>query len=211
MFISRKTALLVLLIALGADAGGSARAATATFPYIGATAFFSVPDDVFQISAELWSGGNAGTADAIGTAGGFAFGSFASTPGETLSVFVGSGGIAGQGAGQGGDSFVSRAGFFLLLAPGGGSGGAGLLDPSVLGGGIFPGTGQFPAGLASINYAPGVAVAGAQGFGSGNAGLIAFTFVPTAIPEPETYALLLAGLGLLASFARRRESGRRLR
>ena len=43
---------------------------------------------------------------------------------------------------------------------------------------------------------------------SGNQNLVFFTpsssFIPSSIPEPESYALLLAGLGLLVSFAYRR-------
>jgi hypothetical protein len=58
------------------------------------------------------------------------------------------------------------------------------------------------AGGNGIWYAA-MHIQNATGAGSGGSGWIGATVAP--IPEPETYAMLLAGLGLLGFFARRRK------
>lgn len=55
--------------------------------------------------------------------------------------------------------------------------------------------------LASGDY--GLTISGV-GTGMGLAGAYSYALLAVPVPEPETYALLLAGLGLLAGVARRR-------
>lgn len=52
---------------------------------------------------------------------------------------------------------------------------------------------------------PGISYAIFGGIGDGGSSVFADNFTITAIPEPETYAMLLAGLGLLGFTARRRK------
>lgn len=46
-------------------------------------------------------------------------------------------------------------------------------------------------------------------YGDSYTGLAEVKFFTTAVPEPETYAMLLAGLGLMGAVARRRKSAQR--
>lgn len=99
--------------------------------------------------------------------------------------------------------------------------GGNLVDRLTYGDAVFPGTirtqraGGTPTSLAALgpqSVAAGdwVLAATADGYGSvmagtgdvGNPG----RFVLAAVPEPETYAMLLAGLGLIGSIARRRRN-----
>ena len=96
---------------------------------------FEVPAGVTEVSAVAIGGGggaafctgsNASSAGG-GGGGGNAWGTFTVTPGETLTVVVGTGGLGGQSSGaiagaSGGDSTISRGGT-VLLNGGGGAGG----------------------------------------------------------------------------------------
>ena len=96
---------------------------------------FVVPPGITQIIGKCWgAGGGAGWWQATapagdGAAGGYAQAVLAVTPGETLTVFVPTGGAPGgePRAGGGGGSWagVFRSTTPLLLAAGGGGGGAG--------------------------------------------------------------------------------------
>ena len=96
---------------------------------------FAVPTGVTEVSAVCIGGGggaafctgsNASSAGG-GGGGGNAWGTFTVTPGETLTVVVGTGGMGGESASSiagasGGDSTISRGGT-VLLNGGGGAGG----------------------------------------------------------------------------------------
>ena len=62
-------------------------------------------------------------------------------------------------------------------------------------------TGAEPTGLFFDPYQPNVAYVNIQHPDSLNDRLVQIT---AAVPEPETYAMMLAGLGLIGAFARRR-------
>lgn len=94
---------------------------------------FVVPDNLYQISGLAigggggGAGGSAGNGDGAsgGAGGGLSYGTFAVTPGETLTITVGTGGNgggAGNNGGAGGTSSISR-GATVLLQGGGGQGG----------------------------------------------------------------------------------------
>ena len=84
---------------------------------------FVVPDGVYQISAVLVGGGgggngggNGGGSSRAGCGGALAYATFPVTPGETLTVIVGSGGAQSTG---GGASSIQRSGTVLFTAQGG--------------------------------------------------------------------------------------------
>ena len=102
--------------------------------YISASGNFSftVPAGVTQVSAVCIGGGGGGSGGESGRnqgmggggGGGLAYGTFAVTPGESLTINVGPGGTSSQGnAGtNGGVSSIVRAGTTLLSGGGGGGG-----------------------------------------------------------------------------------------
>ena len=101
---------------------------------------FTVPPAITSISAVCVGGGGGGGNATItdepgagGAGGGLSYGTFAVTPGEALSVQVGSGGQNGGTGGTGGISSISRNGTALLSATGG-SGGSST-DSGASGGG----------------------------------------------------------------------------
>lgn len=101
---------------------------------------FTVPTGVTEVSAVVVGGGGGGgnaTNDdepgAGGAGGGLSYGTFSVTPGESLTVTVGSGGQNGATGGTGGTSSLSRGGT-TLLSGGGGSGGSST-DSGASGGG----------------------------------------------------------------------------
>lgn len=98
------------------------------------TSSFTVPKDVFEISAVVVGGGGGGGGGETGrnqgvtggAGGGLAYGTFAVTPGEVLTVVVGTGGNGGAAGGgngtAGGASSISRGATVLLQGAGGGAG-----------------------------------------------------------------------------------------
>ncbi|MFM9056969.1 MAG: glycine-rich domain-containing protein, partial [Bacteroidota bacterium] len=90
---------------------------------------FVVPPGVTRLTVECWGGGGAG-GQSTGTSetGGGGGGAYARrnslvvTPGETLNVFVGQGGLVGGTAGKGGDTYLSRNITPLVVAIGGNNG-----------------------------------------------------------------------------------------
>ncbi len=110
---------------------------------------YTVPAGVTSITISAWGGGGGGggggsaSIGGAGGGGGYAQNTIGVTPGETLDIYVGSGGgagntdwwSAGQGGGGGGHSEVSRSGSNLIIAAGGGGGGGGDNSSTTSGGG----------------------------------------------------------------------------
>lgn len=115
-----------------------------------ATQTFIVPAGVTQMAAKAWAGGGSGGTSGSGGAGGWGYALFQTTPGETLVLIVGKGGLkgvpglatnapfggfgagsavnVGQGAGFSGifsSGVVSQASAIFIVGGGGGGGGTG--------------------------------------------------------------------------------------
>lgn len=102
-------------------------------------ATYTVPAGVTSITVKAWGGGGGGGGGGAGGfgggggGGGYATSTLSVTPGETLDLYVGAGGIggtfssggadAGGGGGGGGYSSLYRGSTLLTLAAGGGGGG----------------------------------------------------------------------------------------
>ena len=145
---------------------------------------FTVPAGVTQVSAVVIGGGGGGgnnqgtffaqNSGAGGGAGGLSYGTFSVTPGETLTVNVGSGGGAGS---SGGSSSIVRSSTTLLQGSGGGSGGTnssngsggGSSGTERDGGGSGGNGGDGSSGLFTTSPDGGGAGGGAGGY-SGNGG-----------------------------------------
>lgn len=143
----------------------------------GGAASWVVPWDITEIVAKCWgSGGGAGdtngnNAGGNGGAGGYAQARIAVTPGETLTIFVPTGGIGSITQTRGGTG-GSWAGVFrsttpLLVAGGGGGGGCGYSTPGGNGG---PGGGLVGAS-GERAFALGTATGGTQS--AGGSGVVA--------------------------------------
>jgi hypothetical protein len=138
---------------------------------------FTVPGLVTLVEIKAWGGGG-GSALERGGGGGFAYAKIPVTPGETLGIWVASGGD-GDGkdwaGGGGGASIVRRGGTVLLVAGGGGGAGAdgcGGCDSnySGAGGGGGGGTGgnaSCPSYSSSAKGGGGGTSGGGGGGGSG--------------------------------------------
>ena len=121
------------------------------FAYTGANQSWTVPDGVTEFQVFMWgaagantkNGGNAGSDDYVGGAGGYTYGIRECSPGEEYVIVVGSGGATGEAA----DIYGGGRG------PGSSSGSSGT------GGGY---TGLF---LSSVSHGNAVAIAGAGGSG----------------------------------------------
>ena len=139
---------------------------------------FTVPATVTSISAVVIGGGggsyvynNADEAHGGGGGGGLAYGNnIAVTPGETLTIQVGAGGIQGTGessaAGDGGTSFIKRSATVLLQATGGAA--ADEDGTAVAPGGTGSGT-VMTAGYSGGNGGSGSGHINAGGGGGGGA------------------------------------------
>jgi hypothetical protein len=115
---------------------------TQTFTYTGSNQTFTVPCGVYSMNVQLWGAGGACGYWGHGGGGGYASGTVAVTPGQTLTLIVGQGGqnnppapaYGGGGTGQnssqwsgggGGRSAIQFvAGTDIITAGGGGGGGA---------------------------------------------------------------------------------------
>lgn len=147
--------------------GGNARivisdgSSSTIFDYTGGDQSYTVPSSVTTISVKLWGAGGGGgynrstvTTVGLGGSGGFVSGDITVTPGETLTIIVGQGGIGGQsyannsaipssfygdgglggsagltyfGGSGGGRAEIARSGTSLAIA-GGGGGGASIIN-----------------------------------------------------------------------------------
>lgn len=135
---------------------------------------FVVPNNLFQISAAVvgggggGGGGESGRNDGVtgGAGGGLAYGTFAVTPGETLTIVVGAGG-SGGGSGNNGTagnpSSIAR-GATVLLQGGGGQGGQ-ARSTSTRSGGTSTGTAR--AGGGAGGTSGGTTNTGGGGGGAG--------------------------------------------
>ena len=164
---------------------------SSSFASTGADQAFTVPASITSVNVKLWGAGGGGGNQAA-SGGGFTTAKVAVTPGETLTVIVGSkgigrgltnadkttyggggaGGIGGTwgGAGSGGGrSALRRAAIELLTAGGGGAGGD--VTSTGAGGGLLgldgSGTAHGGGGTQSAGGAGGVGNCNAQ---TGNAG-----------------------------------------
>lgn len=141
------------------------------------TAYFEVPPGITQISAMVVGGGGGGsggdggrgTTNGGGGGGGCAYGTFAVTPGEILTVVIGAGGTssAGNSGTAGGPSSISR-GATVLLSGGGGGGGI-ERNAGTAAGGTSTGTARTGGGTGGSG-GTGSAASGATG-GGGAGGL----------------------------------------
>jgi hypothetical protein len=90
----------------------------------GGVYYFDVPNNVTELTVEMWGGGGAGgnQTGANGGGGGYVASTVLVTPSETLTVYVGEGGYSfGEG---GGASYLLRSATPLIVAGGGGGGGS---------------------------------------------------------------------------------------
>ncbi len=123
-----------------------------------------VPANAFHLEIEVWGGGGGagagnGTVGGLGGGGGgYGMGYFSATPGETLTITVGTGGLGanvpGNGGANGGSSAVLR-GATTLISVVGGFGAAG--DPTgnaAAGGNSSTGTAEFIPGFGGFIQAP---------------------------------------------------------
>ena len=90
---------LTFLCALGLPL--PARAGSQAFSYTGANQTFTVPPGVTSLTVKLWGAGGAG-AGLGGGSGAFVTGALTVTPGETLTLIVGGGGVYSDSGGLGG-------------------------------------------------------------------------------------------------------------
>ncbi len=145
--------------------------------YISAAGAFSftVPAGVTQISAVCIGGGGGGSGGESGRnegmggggGGGLAWGTFAVTPGETLTVNVGSGGISTSAAsGTAGTASTILRGATTLLSAGGGGGGP-FRSTAAGAGGLSTGTARQGGGAGGTG---GGATGNDAGGGGGGAG-----------------------------------------
>ncbi|HEX7368075.1 MAG TPA: VCBS repeat-containing protein [Candidatus Saccharimonadales bacterium] len=171
------------------DANGSSSGPPTTFSYTGAAQSYVVPAGVTSVQVEAWGAQGGPASTTSGGLGGYAQATVPTTPGETLSVYVGGaasssyGGFNGGGTnaggtfgGGGGASDVRQGGTALtnriVVAGGGGGGGdvnGGTGGGSTGGGGDCGVTGgtQTAGGLSGGSSGQGGASAGAGAGGGG--------------------------------------------
>ena len=163
-----------------------------------------VPTGVFSILAEAWGGGGAGGGSgsttgsgAGGGSGSYARGVISTTPGETLTITIGTGGV---GPGGNGANTILQRGATILLQANGGTGGAGAGGIVAGGAGGTAGTGDYtipgqqggptavngggstplggPGGAVTALPAPGTSTAGNPGVTPGGGGTGSSTVGP---------------------------------
>lgn len=143
----------------------------ALFTSPGTTQDFVVPDWVSSVTVKVWGAAGGGRGTEAGGGGGFVTGSLAATPGETLTLYVAKGGIAGDGqygANGGGASAILRGATPLVISPGGGGSPSSGIGPLYSGGGGT--TGQ--TGTGAAGGGPGTqASVGSGGVGSRSTGI----------------------------------------
>ncbi len=131
--LSYKGGALTSVPTITASATGLTQASAAaqireTFSATGSLQSFVVPTGVTSVTIDA-NGAGGGGGNGVGGTGASLTGTYAVTPGDTLAVIVGKGGIgtAAAGAGGGGGSFVyDSTTSTLLIAAGGGGGGSSL-------------------------------------------------------------------------------------
>ena len=145
---------------------------------------FEVPVGITSISAVCVGGGGGGGANAGassgssksaggGGGGGLAYGTFAVTPGEILTIIVGAAGVAGvqggsandKNGGDGGNSQVKRSSTILLQGGGGEGGSQGFFTSGGVGG-----DGGTVSGIATAGGGNGGTGGSGSGGGGGGAG-----------------------------------------
>ena len=146
---------------------------------------FVVPTGVTSVTFRAWGGGGGGgsggstSTGGAGGGGGYTTGTIATTPGETLNVYVGGGGSAGTkgtssgGGGGGGYSSIYRSSTALAIAAGGGGGGGGRNAASNNGG--AGGGGGGTSGVAGTNVGGGTGGGGGTSSAGGTGGTGACT------------------------------------
>ncbi len=137
---------------------------------------FVVPAACTQIAVKMWGAGGGGGFTPSGGGGGFTTGLVGVTPGESMTIMVGEGGIgrgapAGSGDGGGGTALL-RFSTPLLVAGAGGGGGSGDTPTGGGGGGALGETGgAYSGGGPAFGGAGGTQTApGAGGVGSRRTG-----------------------------------------
>jgi hypothetical protein len=168
-------------------AGSNLPPLTFVYDYTGADQTLVVPLGYYNASVKLWGAGSDGgvTRSTTGAAGGFAKGSFATMPGETLVVVVGEAGFFGRmtstygGGGASGDpsgggygcsagggrSAIRRGGSDISTAGGAGGNGRDAQNATGVGGGLTGGQGYSNGGYGGTQSAGGAA-GGYPGIGS---------------------------------------------
>jgi hypothetical protein len=161
------------------SAGGlSSNQSTKVTYYSAGSSSFSVPTGVTSIVVKAWgagggggSGSNSDGTGGTGGGGGYARATLATTPGESLTVLVGTAGTGGasnssDGGRGGGFSAVQRSGTYLIQAGGGGGGGGGRGTAA----GGNGGSGGGSSGLAGSAGTGAATVGGGGGGGTTAAG-----------------------------------------
>ena len=167
---------LICLLLLGGMFGANAQT---TFNYTGGQQTWVVPAGVTSVDIECWGaqGGASQSGTAVGAKGGYAKGTLAVTPGETLYIYVGGQGTASGGAGYngggtgattprgggGGASDVRQGGTALSNRKIVAGGGGGCWTCATYPGGAGGGTSGSNGGGGSFGYG-GTQTAGGNGF-----------------------------------------------
>ena len=151
---------------------------------VGSTSF-TVPDNVHYISAVCVGAGGGGCGGNIsavrggGAGGSLVYGTIPVTPGETLTVVVGTGGTGGQytgsvPGGHGGSSGIKRGASFILRAKGGKGGGnsttqdTNLIDADAINSGENAGGAGATSGGGGLGGGGAAGYSGDGGNGGGN-------------------------------------------
>lgn len=154
----------------------------------GAPQSFIVPAGVTRVKARLWGGGGggggasgAGGAGTGGAGGGYCEGVFSVTPGASIFVTVGSGGLGGPPSNGLGAQFGGTTSLGSLASASGGAGGLGSVGLGIVTGVVPPGggaggylnlSGQLGGfGQIYVGGGTGGGIGGASPFGGGNSHL----------------------------------------